>query len=234
VHESLGSTSDLLLRLAAGGEPGGLAVLAHRQTAGRGRDGRPWESVAGNMHLSLLIRPEGPAREAPQWGLLAAVALHDALAPHLPDAAALTLKWPNDVLLSGAKVAGMLCECAADAGQRIEWLVIGLGANLAFAPAVPGRPTACLADHGKPPGPEAMACAVLAAFEHWRGIRVAEGFGPIRAAWMARGPRPDAALSIRGGIAGRYQGLAEDGSLLLASGGRVHAVVSGELQGEAG
>jgi len=229
VHESLPSTSDLLLRLAAAGEPEGLAVLAHRQTAGRGRDGRVWESQAGNLHLSLLLRPGGPAREAPQWGLLAAVALHDALAPLLPEPGRLRLKWPNDLLLGEAKLAGMLCESAADAAGGMEWLVIGLGANLAAAPQVEGRATTCLAQHAAPPSAEDFACRLLAAFEARRETLRQGGFAAIRAAWVARGPATLAPLVMRNGVAGRYQGLAEDGSLLLETNGRIHAVTSGEV-----
>jgi BirA family biotin operon repressor/biotin-[acetyl-CoA-carboxylase] ligase len=151
VEEEVPSTSDLLLRLAAAGEPEGLALLARRQTAGRGRDGRGWTSPAGNLSLSLLLRPDAPARDAPHWALLAAVALAEALAPSLPNPAALRLKWPNDLLLHGAKLAGVLVESAATRDGRIEWLVVGLGANLAVAPAVPGRATACLADHSRRP-----------------------------------------------------------------------------------
>ncbi|MGK7866796.1 biotin--[acetyl-CoA-carboxylase] ligase [Falsiroseomonas sp. E2-1-a20] len=227
VHESLTSTSDLLLRLAAAGEPEGLAVLARRQTGGRGRDGRRWESPAGNMYLSVLLRPAGPAREAGQWSLLAAVALADALAGFAPDPTAIALKWPNDVLLDEAKLAGLICESAADAEGRMEWLVIGLGANLAVAPALEDRATTCL---GAVP-PEDVAVALLAALDRWRRAWLVEGFGAIRTAWMARGPKLDAHLAIRGSIAGRYAGLAEDGSLLLATGGRVHAIASGEIAG---
>jgi BirA family biotin operon repressor/biotin-[acetyl-CoA-carboxylase] ligase len=234
VQESLPSTSDLLLRLAAAGEPEGLAVLAHRQTGGRGRDGRAWDSPPGNLHLSVLLRPAGPAREAGQWSLLAGVAMHEAMANWLPEAAPLTLKWPNDLLLGGAKLAGALCESAADAAGRMEWLVAGIGANLARAPAIPGRATACLADLVPAPPAAQVAVALLHALDRWRAVRSSGGFAPIRAAWMARGPRPDQPLAVRGGIAGRYAGLAEDGSLLLAHAGQVHAVASGEIGGEAG
>lgn len=233
VHEALPSTSDLVLRLAEAGEPEGLAVMARRQTAGRGTQGRAWEGRAGNLHLSVLLRPAEPMRHAPQWGLLAAVALADAVAACLPDPAALRLKWPNDLLLNGAKAAGILAEAAATPASGIAWLSLGFGVNLAHAPEVPGRATACLADAGiAPPVPEAFAERLLAALDRRRRERLLGGFGPIRAAWLARGPALDAPLAIRragADIAGRFAGLAEDGSLLLATGGRVHAVASGEV-----
>ena len=223
-HSELGSTSDHLLSLAAAGEPEGLAVLAHRQTAGRGRDGRVWRGEAGNLHISLLLRPGGPARQAPQWGLVAAVALHEALSAFSP--ARLTLKWPNDVMLGEAKLAGMLCESSMDLAGRIEWLVIGLGANLAHAPAVAGRATACLPAS---PAPEVVAARLLECFEAWRQLFLRQGFAPIRTAWEARGPAPDTALVLRGGLAGGYRGLSESGGLLISAGGAVHAVMSGEV-----
>jgi BirA family biotin operon repressor/biotin-[acetyl-CoA-carboxylase] ligase len=232
IEESLPSTSDLLLRLAAAGEPEGLAVLARRQTAGRGRDGRQWQSPDGNLYLSLLIRPDAPAREAPSWALLGAVALAEALAGFLPDPAALRLKWPNDLLLGGAKVAGMLCESAAGQDGRIEWLVLGLGANLAVAPPVEGRAVTCLADHGARAEPEAVAVRVLRAVEGWRRRLRAEGRAPLVTAWMARGPDQGAPLTLRiggGQTSGRYRGLDGDGALLLETEGRTRRFASGEL-----
>lgn len=233
VHEALPSTSDLVARLAEAGEPEGLAVLARRQTAGRGTQGRGWESPAGNLYLSVLLRPGEALRTAPQWGLLAAVALADAVADHLPDPAVLALKWPNDLLLGGAKAAGILAEASAGPEGRIAWLCLGIGVNLAHAPEVPGRATACLAAQGvASPDPVAFAEHLLAALDRWRSRRALEGFGPVRAAWLARGPALDSHLAIRRqgrDIAGSFVGLAEDGSLLLATGGQVHAVASGEV-----
>jgi BirA family transcriptional regulator, biotin operon repressor / biotin---[acetyl-CoA-carboxylase] ligase len=233
VHEALPSTSDLLLRLAEDGEPEGLAILARRQTAGRGTQGRVWEGCAGNLHLSVLLRPREPMRHAPQWSLLAAVALADAIRSHLPDPSLLALKWPNDVLLGGAKTAGILAEAGAAADGSMAWLCLGFGVNLAHAPEVPGRATACLADAGvAPPEPETFAATLLDALDRRRRERMLEGFSPIRAAWLSRGPALDTPLAIRRAgaeITGRFAGLAEDGSLLIAAGGRIQAVASGEV-----
>jgi BirA family biotin operon repressor/biotin-[acetyl-CoA-carboxylase] ligase len=230
VHAALPSTSDLVAQLAAAGEPEGLAVLAHRQTAGRGTQGRAWESRAENLHLSVLLRPTGPLREAPQWGLLAAVALADAVAATIPDPGAIALKWPNDLMLNGAKAAGILAEASADDQGGIAWLCLGIGVNLDHAPQVEGRATACLADTGMAaPTPETFAETLLAALDARRTQRITEGFAAIRAAWLERGPALDSHLALSSGIAGRFAGLAEDGRLLLATGGRVHALTSGEL-----
>lgn len=222
IHESLPSTSALLTELAGRGEPEGLAILARRQTAGRGTQGRVWESPAGNLHLSVLLRPRGPVRQAPQWALLAAVALHQAAG------VGTRLKWPNDLMLNGAKAGGILTETASTAGGWIDWIVLGFGVNLAFAPALAGRATAAM---GAEP-PDEFATRLLGALDHWRAIRVLEGFAPIRAAWMAAGPEHGTPLSVLQGavrLAGRYEGLSEDGGLLLATAGRVHTLHVGEI-----
>jgi BirA family biotin operon repressor/biotin-[acetyl-CoA-carboxylase] ligase len=232
-HGELPSTQDIVLRAAEAGEPEGLAVLAHRQTAGRGREGRNWDSPPGNLHLSALLRPQGPAGQAAQWALLAAVALADALAPHLPpDAPALALKWPNDVLLGNAKVAGILAEAATGPSGELAWVALGIGVNLAHAPRLPdGRPTVSLAACGVgPPAPDAFAAELLAALDRWRHVRARHGFGPIRAAWLDRGHPLGAPIAV-GTVSGHFAGLGEDGSLLLATAdGAVHAMVAGEVE----
>ena len=233
VHEALPSTSDLVIRLAEAGEPEGIVILAHHQTAGRGTKGRGWEGPSGNLHLSVLLRPDEPLRFAVQWSFVAAVALADALLPLLPDPSVLSLKWPNDLMLNGAKAAGILAETSAGGAGGIAWVCLGIGVNLAHAPDVPGRATASLADLGlAPPTPEAFAADLLNALAARRAQRAAEGFGAIRAAWLARGPAMGAPLAIRrqgAEITGRFAGLADDGSLLLATGERIQAFTSGEV-----
>lgn len=230
IEESLPSTSDLLLRLAAAGEPEGLAVMARRQTGGRGRDGRSWESPAGNLYLSLLLRPGTPARDAARWSLIGAVAMAEAVEPDLADPAALRLKWPNDLLLGGAKLAGVLCESGATPEGRMEWVILGFGINLAVAPAVPGRVTTCLAPPGAAPAPEAVAARLLRAVEAWRERPMAD----LVAAWLRRGPRPGERLTLRGAAgetSGTFAGLAEDGALLLDTGAGPRRFGSGEIDG---
>jgi BirA family biotin operon repressor/biotin-[acetyl-CoA-carboxylase] ligase len=232
IHDSLPSTADLCRSRAEAGEPEGLAILTRQQTAGRGTRGRSWVGATGNLFHSVLLRPGGPAREASQWSLLAGVALAEALSAHLPDTAALALKWPNDVLLHGRKVAGILVESAADAQGRLIWLSIGLGANLATAPHVPGRATAGLAEHGPPPAPETMAWQVLEALSRWRDVRARTGFAPVRDAFLARAPAHGTHITLRLGermLGGAFAGLGEDGSLLLRTGGHIRAFAAGEV-----
>jgi len=230
VHPELPSTSSHLVALAREGAPDGLAVLALRQTAGRGRSGRPWCDSPGNLALSILVRPSHPAREAPQWSLLAGVALIEAARAVDPEPGALSLRWPNDLLRQGAKCAGILAESALSPEGGLAWMVLGIGANLSHAPPVPGRATACL---GRTEPQEAFAARLLDRISAWRRVRDTEGFGPIREAWSAHGPARGQRIVARcgqGTVAGGFAGLGEDGSLLLDTGqGAVLRIAVGEV-----
>jgi BirA family transcriptional regulator, biotin operon repressor / biotin---[acetyl-CoA-carboxylase] ligase len=229
IHPELPSTSNHLIALARDGAPDGLAVLALRQTAGRGRDGRTWSDAPGNLALSVLIRPRHPAREAPQWSLLGGVALAEAARAIDPEPDALRLRWPNDLLRRGAKCAGLLAESALSPDGGLAWLVLGFGVNLAHAPAVPGRATARL---GRPEPPEAFAARLLDRVGAWRRVRDSEGFGPIRDAWAALGPVRGERIAARWGqgtAEGGFAGLSGDGSLLLQTGQGVLRIAAGEV-----
>ena len=154
IHDSLASTSAVCRAAAEAGAPPGLAVIARQQTAGRGTNGRAWASPRGNLYLSVLLRPDMPVRDAPLLGPKAGEALVAALASF--SAKPLTLKHPNDILIDGAKLAGILVE-SATSGDRLDWLVIGIGVNLAVAPALADRETARLGPHD----PETVAHAIL-------------------------------------------------------------------------
>ncbi len=219
--EALGSTQDVALAAARAGDPGNLAILAERQSAGRGSRGRGWTSPPGNLSLSVLIRPGPGGGDMGRWALLAGIALHDALSV---ESAGLMLKWPNDLLLDGAKLGGMLIDATLDAAGACAWLVIGFGANLASAPAIPGRATACLAA----PAPSApdVAARVLAGLDRFRHIPL----DALCAEWLGRahpiGTHLDILTPSRR-ISGAFAGLSPTGALLLA--GRDEPVSSGEV-----
>ena len=224
--EALDSTSSLCRQLAEAGEPERLAIVARRQNAGRGTQGRSWVSPPGNLYLSVLLRPTEPARAVAQWSLLAAVALAEAVATVVP---AVRLKWPNDLVVDGAKLAGILCESALDVDGGLAWLVVGFGVNVATAPDVPGRATTSL---GGAVTADALVAPILRNLDRLRLERLRDGFGPIRAAWLARAPELGTHLTIRAGdrpiVGGAFAGLDDDGQLLLSAGGRVRAFAAGE------
>ena len=232
-HKVLESTSSLVKQRAEAGEDEGLAVLALRQSAGRGRQGRGWESPAGNLYLSLLLRPAVPLRDAPQWSFVAAVALAETLKPLLPEAAQPSLKWPNDLLLQGAKAAGILVETGIAPTHSLDWICIGIGVNIMSKPSLPDRPTACLAEYlPNPPTPDALAAALLQALSHWHETRLRQGFESIRDAWLRHGPAMGAAVSVkRDGalLEGAFAGLSPEGGLKLAKGSEVQLILAGEI-----
>ncbi len=232
-HEALESTSTTLKQRAEAGEAEGLAILALRQIAGRGRQGRGWDSPAGNLYLSVLLRPAVSLRDAPQWSFVAAVALAETLKPLLPHEARLTLKWPNDLQLHGAKAAGILVETGVAASNTLDWLCIGIGVNIASKPSLPDRATSCLAEFlPDPPAPEILAKALLHNLSHWHETRLAQGFTPIRDAWLLHGPAMGAPVSVkRDGalLEGAFAGLSPEGGLKLAKGSEVQLILAGEI-----
>lgn len=228
VLDRVAGTNAWLADRAAEGAPEGDAVLAHEQTEGRGRHGRHWHSPRGNLHLSALLRPETPPDTVGQIGMLAALAVADAL----PGSLDARLKWPNDVQVADRKIAGVLVETGLEAG-RIAWAVIGMGVNLATHPDLPDRPATSLAALGHvPPAPEDFATAVLehlaARIAAWR----THGFAAQRAAWLARGPAPGAAIGVRlpqGSVAGSFAGLDTRGALLLETQAGPRIIAAGDV-----
>ena len=223
VHDELPSTSDEVIRRAEASEPAGLAVLARRQTKARGSRGRSWtEPPAGNLAVSVLLRPAQHVARGGQAVFRAALALIEALDVHA-GAATLTLKWPNDVLLAERKLAGILVESAA-AGDRLAWMVIGFGANLRARPVLPGAvEAACLADGGAAPvPPEQVARYLLERLDHWW----AQDFASVRGAWLGRA-HPIGAPLVVDGRAGCFAGISDIGALLLAASDGRREVASG-------
>ena len=232
-HEVLDSTSTLLKQRAEAGAAEGLAIQALRQSAGRGRQGRGWDSPAGHLYISVLLRPAVALRDAPQWSFVAAVALADTIKTLLPEAAKLTLKWPNDLLLDGAKAAGILVETGVATNNALDWICIGMGVNITTKPSLPDRATACLAEFlPAPPAPEVLAAALLQNLAHWHDLRLVQGFAPIRDAWLRHAPAMGAPVSVkRDGalIEGSFAGLSPEGGLLLAKGREVQLILAGEI-----
>ncbi len=233
IHDAIGSTSDRCATLAAAGEPAGLAVLARRQTSGRGSRGRGWQSPIGNLSLSMLFRPDANAAQLGAWPLLTSIAVLDAARPLLPDPAVLSLKWPNDVLLRGRKLAGILIDTALEPDGAVKWLIIGTGVNLAVAPVLPDRPTASLADEGiVAPPPEEYARALLDHMARWHDVMQREGFSAIRTAWLARAHPLGTALTVTYGdvrFTGGFAGISDEGHLLLQTDAGLRTISTGEV-----
>ena len=131
--DEIDSTNEEARRLAAAGAAAGTVVWAKRQTAGRGRRGRSWISEPGNLFTSLILRPHVPPARAAELTFVASLAVAQAVAGFLPGRIICT-KWPNDVLVDGGKIAGILIESAAGTSGKVDWLVVGIGINVAHHP----------------------------------------------------------------------------------------------------
>lgn len=210
-----------MLAMATRGEAReGDWLIAECQTAGRGRSGRAWDSPTGNLYASGLVDAHANDPLTPTLALVAAVALVDAIG-----SSSVQLKWPNDALSDGAKLAGILLE------RQGDHVVIGIGVNLAHHPALLDRPTASLAELGITLTPETAIAALAEAFARWLDIWRTYGLGPIRSAWLDRahpvGTAISAALPDGSRIEGQFGGLTDDCALILrlADGGQrvIHA-----------
>ncbi len=213
------STSAEARRRAAAGAVDGTVIWAERQTAGRGRRGRAWVSPDGNLYVSFILKPECAPDVAAQLGFAAALAVAEAIRGFLPSTASIACKWPNDVLVDGRKIAGILLESQAAAGGGLDWIVVGIGINLATAPAETEFPATSLAATGRPDVfPSAMLAALAASLQHWYEVWGRTGFASIRAAWLdlAYGLADPVRVRLDSEtLEGRFGGLDVDGALLL-------------------
>lgn len=237
-YDRIDSTNAEALRCACAGELGGLWILAGEQLGGRGRAGRSWVSPPGNLYASLLLRPDCSATAALGLSLLTAVAVRQAIAESCGapmSERALGLKWPNDILLNGAKVGGILLESTGTAGRAEHAVVIGVGLNVGQHPDGLERSVAHLSS-------AAPALRVLELFEglarttdHWLGIwHNGQNFAAIRAEWLAYAHGLGASVSVRVNgtvVEGVFIGLDESGALRLGDrfGGPERRVTAGDV-----
>jgi BirA family biotin operon repressor/biotin-[acetyl-CoA-carboxylase] ligase len=204
-----GSTNADMRELARGGAAEGLWLRAGRQTGGKGRQGRAWSSPEGNLYISTLVRVRSGEPPAATLALVAAVALDETarvfgLEP--------LLKWPNDLLVGGAKLSGILLERADDA------VVIGFGVNLAHHPTDLDRPATSFAAYGPTPDPEVFAETLAESFGRWLS-RWRDAIAPVRERWLARAHPAGTALTARladgSAVDGLFGGLDAQGALIL-------------------
>jgi BirA family biotin operon repressor/biotin-[acetyl-CoA-carboxylase] ligase len=232
-YETLGSTNAEALALARAGERGPLWLTAATQSAGRGRRGSHWVSPAGNLHTTLLLSEPSPPAQAAQLSFVAALAVHDAVTACAPQLGPLLkVKWPNDLLVGQAKVAGILIEGES---EPVFAVAIGIGVNCAAHPDNTDYPATDLAAAGARVVPDALFAALSGTMERrlaqWnRG----QGFGAIRADWLKRAAGLGEILRVRlpeRQLSGLFKGLDDNGRLLLEQGGRISAITAGEVFG---
>jgi len=235
--DATASTNDDALAAARRGDPGRVWITARRQTSGRGRQGRSWASPEGNLYASLLLIDPCEPPLAPQLGFVAGVALHEAVSEatgvHTPR---LSLKWPNDLLLDGAKAAGLLLEAHRLTELHAFAVVIGFGVNIASAPDGTPYPAAALGTVA--PGLRAadlmpaLARSFAERLEAWRSADGIERFATTGREWMRRAAGLGEPVTVRlpsGERSGRFAGLDPVGRLRLQTPSGVELIDAGDL-----
>lgn len=224
------STQSEVQRLAAAGAPEGTVVTARHQRAGRGRRGHDWWDAPGqSLLVSVLLRPAGPVTSAPQLSLVGGLAVADALAAvaSVPT----RIRWPNDLLVEGRKVCGILAEASTDGVGKLHHVILGIGVNLAqatFPAELADRATSLRLVIGRAPEADLVLAAVLEhlarRYETWR----AGGFAALRAAWLERSTLPGQIVRLPDGSDGVGVDVGDDGVLRARAGdGRLVHIVSG-------
>ncbi|WP_193170539.1 biotin--[acetyl-CoA-carboxylase] ligase [Nisaea nitritireducens] len=231
-YDSVSSTNDEADSLAQNGAPDRTLVWARSQSSGRGRLGRAWVSPEGNLYTTALLDPGAPLGRLQELSFVASLAVYDTVAGLLPDAE-LVLKWPNDVLLGGAKISGILTETRVRGDHVVA--LLGVGINLTHAPGGARYPTTALADHlAAPLTVEGLLEHYLKALSARYALWCTDGFEPIRKAWVARSRWIGRKVSVENGgqkIIGHYDGIEADGSMSISGDdGEKHRISAGDVR----
>jgi BirA family biotin operon repressor/biotin-[acetyl-CoA-carboxylase] ligase len=212
-------------------------VLALEQTAGHGRRGRAWASPKGNFFASLVLQPKEAPNQVALRSFVAALALRDAFVAATGRAEAFKLKWPNDVLLNGGKVAGILLE-SVGAGQGVTHLIIGIGVNLVAAPGAdqvePGAvpPVSLLSETGIRVSPEAFLDLLAVAYARYEQQFTTYGFAPVRTAWLQEAARLGETITARTTaetMTGRFETIDDTGNLILTTAKGQRAIPAADI-----
>lgn len=207
-------------------------IVAERQTAGRGRQGRAWADGAGNLMATLVYRPDAPPAEAAKRSFMAANAVFEALALYL-DRNRLSKKWPNDVLLDGGKVAGLLLE-ASGVGPKVDWLAIGIGVNLVSAPEIEAAfaPVSLTGQGVAAPDPRRLLSEIATNIATEERMWAELGFGRIRRDWLRDAARLGEVITARTAreeVTGTFDSIDEEGNLVLITGAGPRLISAGEV-----
>ena len=218
----------------APGLSGPTWILALRQTKGRGRRGRDWRDPEGNFAATYVTRPGGPPEQVALRSFIAALALHEALVTVTGRPDAFALKWPNDVLLNGGKLAGILLESIGH-GAQVGHLAIGIGVNLRAAPPADAgavAPVSLMGETGLNVTPQEFLACLAPAFARWEAQLATYGFAPIRQAWLDRAARlgqPMIARMVHDSVTGTFEGIDAHGALQLRTGEGLRALPAADV-----
>lgn len=235
--ESVGSTMPIAHREAQNGAPNGTVIVAEEQTEGRGRLARPWSSTAGKgIWMSVILKPDIPPHRAPQFTLIAAVSICRAIRETAN--VEVRIKWPNDLLIGGRKVTGILTELQAEP-DRVHAIIIGIGINVNQEPGdfpeeLADIATSIRSQTGQPVDRAALAAAVLRNIGFYSRLYLEEGFAPIKVLWEENSDtigRKVNAVMMRETVTGTAIGITEDGVLeIRTEDGHIRGIYSADIE----
>ena len=234
-YEEIGSTNDEAFRLGLAGEPEGTALIAEKQNAGKGRMQRVWHSPAGsNIYTSIILRPQIEPAKAPQISILAGVAVAEVLDSYCPDR--IKLKWPNDVLIDGKKVCGILSQIQTSASE-VDFIVLGMGINVniiysQFPQEICNLATSLVIETGREISRQELIISLYENLAKWYKQLLKDGFCRIKEKWLSMSPmigEPVQVMFQEESVSGTAIGLDENGSLiLLVAGNKEYKVLAGD------
>ncbi|MBP6950677.1 MAG: biotin--[acetyl-CoA-carboxylase] ligase [Alphaproteobacteria bacterium] len=230
--DSLPSTMDEARAKALAGAEEGTVVVAFQQSQGRGRRGRVWESLPGNLCFTYISTIKAPLAEAPQLSFVACVAIGERLRSLLPPTHSLTYKWPNDLLLNGKKVGGILLEALSLPEKRERGYLIGCGINLKTPPQQVRYPATSFQEEGIYLSLKEVLSAIVSSLEHYIDVWRKDGFAPIHALWMkdVANFEKEIVFDLEGKTyEGVFEGIDESGFLLLNTPQGKMKLMAGEI-----
>jgi len=233
-RDQVTSTNKVAREWAAKGEdmaPDGTIIWASEQTEGRGRRGRTWHSPPGNLYFSMILRPEIPLSQAGELGFVTSLALNDCLGTLSPAGHDISCKWPNDILLNGKKVAGLLLETESP-GKQLDALIVGIGVNVASHPEGTEFPATSLRYEQFSSTVEETLAGFCKSFLNWTHRWLEEGFTPVRKNWLWRAKGMGEEITVRlanDTLHGRFKDIDETGALILQTDSGNKVIHSGDV-----
>lgn len=230
--ETLGSTIDEAHSRILQGAEEGLVIVAYEQVKGRGRRGRSWENLPGNLYMTFISYLNYPLSEALQLSFVTCVAVGEKLRPFLPPGHVLTYKWPNDVLLNGKKVGGLLLEAVPLLEKQETAYLISCGLNLITRPLHVPYPTTSFQSEGIYLSLREVLYGITDSLEHYIALWKREGFSPIYDLWMqhAAGLEKKISFALQGKLhEGIFKGIDVEGALLLRTSEGLKKFTAGEI-----
>lgn len=229
-YDRVPSTQDILREALINGESEGLVIYANSQSKGRGRHGNKWISEQGNLYTSILLQPNCSADDAGHYSFIVALALSASIKPFIPDAISRTLKWPNDLLLSNKKCAGILLESELSHKGQVESLLIGVGLNISHPP----KDRACLEEYSKKPIEKgALLDTLLKHINNYIKAYKKHGFSKIRQEWLLQAAYLDQNIQARlvdRTLTGQFIDLDQNGALIMKDKNQnIHKITAGEI-----